>query len=322
MRGRVLLFYVGRRLLLLIPVTLLVTVAVFLLASLVPGGVVAVILQGHPTNTAVVEALRQKYHLSDPIYIQYIAWLGNVLHGDLGRSVLTSEPVSYAIMSRLALTVELNAGGLLLALCVGVPLGIIAATKQGRGRDRAVVGVAIFGSSAPHFIVALVILYVFAERLALFPLFGTGTDDVGDRLWHMVLPVVSLAIGPLALITKITRASVLDLIERDHVLFARARGVSEFRILVVYVLRNALIPIVTTAGLLLIGLLTGTVFVETIFGLPGLGQLLVSSVKGTDIPMIQGLVLVFAIWVVIANVFIDIVYVLIDPRVGFERAAR
>lgn len=321
MRGRALLIYVGRRLLLLVPVTLLVTMAVFSLASLVPGGVVAVILEGHPTNTAVVEALRQKYHLNDPVYIQYLAWLWAVMHGDLGRSILTSQPVSYAIMSRLPLTVSLNAGGLLLALGVGIPLGVLAATRQGRGRDRAAVGLAIFGSSAPHFIVALVILYVFAEKLALFPIFGTGGDGLGDRLWHMVLPVVSLAIGPLALITKITRASVLDLVERDHVLFARARGVSELRILVVYVLRNALIPIVTTAGLLLIGLLTGTVFVETIFGLPGLGGLLVTSVKGTDIPMIQGLVLILAIWVVTANVIVDVVYVLIDPRVGFERAA-
>lgn len=321
MRGRALLFYVGRRLVLLVPVTLLVTIAVFLLASLVPGGVVAVVLAGHPTDTTTVEALRHKYHLDEPIYIQYLAWLVNVLHGDLGRSVLTSQPVSYAILTRLPLTVALNAGGLLLALSVGVPLGILAATKQGQGRDRAVVGVAIFGSSAPHFIVALVILYIFAEVLAWFPLFGIGSEDLGDRLWHMVLPIVSLAIGPLALVTKITRASVLDLIERDHVVFARARGVSELRILVVYVLRNALIPIVTTAGLLLIGLLTGTVFVETIFGLPGLGGLLVSSVKGTDIPVIQGLVLVLAIWVVIANVFIDVLYVLIDPRVGFERAA-
>ncbi len=321
MRGRALLFYVGRRLLLLVPVALLVTIVVFLLASLIPGGVVAVVLAGHPTDTATVEALRNKYHLNDPIHIQYLAWLENVLHGDLGRSILTSQPVSYAIMSRLPLTVMLNAGGLLLALLVGVPLGILAATRQGRGPDRAVVGVTIFGSSAPHFIVALVILYVFAVQLGWFPLFGVGSDDIGDRLWHMVLPIVALAVGPLAFITKITRASVLDLIERDHIAFARARGISEVRILVVYMLRNALIPVVTAAGLLLIGLLTGTVFVETVFGLPGLGGLLVSSVKGSDIPVIQGLVLVLATWVVIANVLIDVLYVLIDPRVGFERAA-
>jgi peptide/nickel transport system permease protein len=309
-RGKALVYYFGRRLLMLVPVTLLVTVAVFLLASLVPGGVVAVVLAGHPTDTATVEALRLKYHLNDPIYVQYLAWLGNVLHGDLGRSILTSQPVSYAITTRLPLTLELNLGGLLLALVVGVPLGILAATKQGRARDRGVVGLAVFGSSAPHFIVALVILYVFAELLGWFPLFGVGTDDPVDRAWHMVLPIVSLAIGPLAFVTKITRASMLDLIEQDHIYFARARGLSEFRIMVVYLLRNALIPVVTAAGLLLVGLLTGTVFVETIFGLPGLGGLLVAAVRGNDIPTIQGL----------ANLFIDALYVLIDPRVAFERS--
>jgi peptide/nickel transport system permease protein len=319
-RGKALVYYFGRRLLMLVPVTLLVTVAVFLLASLVPGGVVAVVLAGHPTDTATVEALRLKYHLNDPIYVQYLAWLGNVLHGDLGRSILTSQPVSYAITTRLPLTLELNLGGLLLALVVGVPLGILAATKQGRARDRGVVGLAVFGSSAPHFIVALVILYVFAELLGWFPLFGVGTDDPVDRAWHMVLPIVSLAIGPLAFVTKITRASMLDLIEQDHIYFARARGLSEFRIMVVYLLRNALIPVVTAAGLLLVGLLTGTVFVETIFGLPGLGGLLVAAVRGNDIPTIQGLVLVLAIWVVLANLFIDALYVLIDPRVAFERS--
>jgi peptide/nickel transport system permease protein len=321
MRGRALVYYFGRRLLMLVPVTFLVTLAVFLLASLVPGGVVAVVLAGHPTDTATVEALQAKYHLNDPIYVQYLAWLGNVIHGDLGRSILTSQPVSYAIMTRLPLTVELNLGGLLLALIVGIPLGILAATRQGRARDRGVVGIAVLGSSTPHFILALVILYVFAELLGWFPLFGVGTDYPPDRLWHMVLPIVSLAIGPLAFVTKITRASMLDIIDRDHIAFARARGVSELRIMLVYLLRNALIPVVTAAGLLLIGLLTGTVFVETIFGLPGLGGLLVSSVKGNDIPMIQGLVLVLAIWVVLANLFIDALYVVIDPRVGFERSA-
>ena len=322
MRGLRLLKYVGRRLLMVVPVTLLVTIVVFLLASLVPGGVVAVVLAGHPTDTATVEALRLKYHLNDPIYAQYFAWLVNVLQGDLGRSVLTSQPVSYAISTRLPLTLALNVGGLLLALLVGVPLGILAGTRQGRTQDRLAVGFAVFGSSAPHFIVALVILYIFAALLGWFPLYGTGSDDILDKAWHMVLPVIALAIGPLALITKITRAAVLDLVDQDHVAFARARGIPELRIMVIYVLRNALIPVVTAAGLLLIGLLTGTVFVEWVFGLPGLGGLLVSSVKGSDIPMIQGLVLVLAIWVVIANLLIDTLYVLIDPRVAFERVGR
>ena len=165
-------------------------------------------------------------------------------------------------------------------------------------------------------------LYVLALKLGWFPIFGAGSSSFGDRLHHLALPIIVLGIGGMALMMRITRVAMLEHLEQDYVLFARARGLSSYRVVVLYGFRNSLIPILTAAGLLLIGILTGSPFVETVFGLPGLGALLVSSVEQVDVPMIQGLVLVVAIWIVLANILIDMLYALVDPRVAFGRAAR
>jgi peptide/nickel transport system permease protein len=177
----------------------------------------------------------------------------------------------------------------------------------------------VFGSSAPSFVVALLFLWIFAQKLGLFPLFGAGDGSIVTRLHHLVLPAIVMAIAPMALVMKITRASMLDQIGQDHIAFARARGLSERRVVLVYGLRNALIPVLTAAGLLFVGLLTGTVFVETVFGLPGLGSLLISAVRTSDIPVIQGIALMIGIWIVVANLLIDLAYALVDPRVDFAR---
>lgn len=319
MRNRGVGLYLMRRLLALVPLAIAVTIVVFLLLSLVPGGPVAALIGEHATNTQTVDALRAKYHLDQPLYRQYFYWVGNVLHGDLGRSIFTSEPVVSAIKSRLGVTLTLNIAGIVVTLVVGVVTGTIAAVRRGRMLDRLVVGTNTLLSSAPAFVLAIVALYVFALKLKLFPLFGTGNGGTADRLWHLTLPALVMAIGPLAFVTKITRAAMLDELDRDHVAFARARGLSQTRIVIRYGLRNALIPIITASGLLLISLLTGTVFVESVFGLPGLGGLLVSSINNTDIPVIQGIVLMVAIWIILANILIDFLYVVVDPRVSFGR---
>lgn len=319
MRGRGIGLYLVRRLLTLIPLVLAVTVVVFLLLSLVPGGPVAALIGEHATNTETVDALRVKYHLNDPLYRQYLYWMGNVLRGDLGQSIFTSQPVLSAIRSRLGVTLTLNVVGIVITLTLGILTGTIAAVRRGRPLDRLVVGTNTLLSSAPAFVVAIVALYVLGVRLKIFPLFGTGDGSRLDWIWHLTLPALVMAIGPLAFITKITRAAMLDELERDHLAFARARGLSSTRIIVRYGLRNALIPIITASGLLLISLLTGTVFVEAVFGLPGLGGLLVSSINNTDIPVIQGIVLMVAVWIILANILIDLLYVLVDPRVNFGR---
>ena len=303
----------------LVPIALAITLAVFLLTSLIPGGAVAALLNGRPTSDENVANLRAKYGLDQPLVTQYWDWLTGVVQGDLGRSFRTSQLVSDSIKDRFLLTITLNSFALTLAVLVGVPLGTWAAMRRGRTSDRAVVGLTVFGSSAPSFVVALLFLWIFAQKLGLFPLFGAGDGSIVTRLHHLVLPAIVMAIAPMALVMKITRASMLDQIGQDHISFARARGLSERRVILVYGLRNALIPVLTAAGLLFVGLLTGTVFVETVFGLPGLGSLLISAVRTSDIPIIQGIALMIGIWIVVANLLIDLAYALVDPRVDFAR---
>jgi peptide/nickel transport system permease protein len=321
MRNRGLLGYLGRRLLMLIPLALLVTFVVFMLTSLVPGGPVAALLGGKATDTATVEAIKEKYRLNDPLIVQYLHWLGGVFHGDLGTSIFTSQPVSTAIGDRIGVTVALNVIGITLALLVGVTMGITAAYHRGSTLDRMVVGLNVFLGSTPHFVFAIGALFFFGYKLDWFPLYGLGEGGFWDTAWHLVLPGLVMAVGSLGFVTKMTRASMLDQLDQDYVAFAKARGLGFRRILSAYTLRNALVPILTTAGLLVIGLLTGTVFVEAIFGIPGLGGMLVDAVTNSDVPVIQGLVLVIAAWIILANLVIDLLYAMVDPRVTFSRAA-
>ncbi|MGO9659069.1 MAG: ABC transporter permease [Acidimicrobiales bacterium] len=309
--------YALRRLGLLVPLVFLITVVVFLLAHLVPGGPVAALLGEHATNTATVNAIKARYHLNESLLSQYGAWAGQVLRGNLGTSIFTSQPVASEIVQRLPTSVALNAAGLVLALAVGVPLGSMAAARRGGLVDRVAVGIGIFLSSMPNFVMAIALLYLLAIRYAVFPLEGLGTN-FGSDVYHLLLPSVVMAIGPLGFVTKITRASMLEQRQADYVAFARARGIPGHRIYAAYVLRNALIPLLTASGLIIASSLTATVFVEDVFGIPGLGGLLVTSVENTDIPVIQGLVLIVATWVVAVNVVVDLCYVSIDPRVSFK----
>ena len=310
--------YAVRRLLLLIPLVFVVTVVVFLLSSIVPGGPVAALLGGHATNTATVNAIRARYHLNDSLFSQYIAWAGQLIHGNLGTSIFTSEPVKQEILTRLPITLVLNAIALFGSLIVGLGLGMLAARFRGGRVDRLSVGVSIFTSSAPSYVVAIAFVYLFAIKLQFLPVEGLG-DGLSSQAEHLIIPGLVMILGPLGFVTKIARASMLEQLDTDYVAFARARGVPKRRIYVRYVLRNAMVPILTASGLMIVSALTATVFVEDVFGISGLGGLLVEAVENTDIPVIQGLVLVTAIWVVLANIVIDLLYVAIDPRVSFGR---
>ncbi len=310
--------YALRRVLLLIPLVFVVTVVVFLLSSIVPGGPVAALLGGHATNTATVNAIRARYHLNDSLFSQYIAWVGQVLHGNLGTSIYTSQPVSQEILNRLPVTLILNAVAIVVSIIVGVSLGMVAARFRGGRVDRIAVGISIVTSSAPSYVLAIALVYLLAIKYPILPVEGLGTG-LSSEAEHLILPAIVMALAPLGFVTKIARAAMLEQLSTDYVAFARARGIPRRRIYLRYVLRNALVPILTASGLLIVTALTATVFVEDVFGIPGLGGLLVDAVENTDIPVIQGLVLVTAIWVVIANILIDLLYVVIDPRVSFGR---
>lgn len=320
MKGESIWAYVARRLLVAVPLILLISLGVFALVNLAPGDPARALLGSRQASPDTLAAIREQYNLDEPFIVQYLIWLGNALTGDLGRSIQGSQLVTTMIADRLALTVFLGLYGSLVALGIGIPLGILAAFKHGSEIDRGVVTLGVLGVSAPAFATGIFLLYVFGVILGWFPIFGPGEGFV-DRLWHLTLPAVALGISVLGLVVKITRASTLEELQKDYVAFARARGLDRRRITMSYLLRNALIPVVTAAGLIVVGLLTGAVLVEVTFGLPGLGSLLVTAVTQRDIPVIQGIVLILAIFVVLMHVAIDVLYTLIDPRIRFGRMA-
>jgi peptide/nickel transport system permease protein len=311
--------YVRRRLLVLVPLALFVTLASFLLTHSAPGGPIAALLQDQPTSPEVIAAIKEKYRLDQPLLVQYYDWLVGVLHGDFGRSILTNESVLTEIGRRVDITLFLNGMGIVIAICLGIPLGVVAALRRGRFLDRSLVAVSVLLMSTPAFALALFLLYFLGFKAGLFPLYGPG-DWVVSRVHHLALPAIVLGLHGMGFVMRLTRASMLEQFEQDYVAFARARGLGSFHITVRYALRNALIPITTAAGLLMTGLLTGAVLVETVFGLPGLGTLLVNAVIGGDFPLIQGTLLIIAAWIIMVNIVVDIAYVYIDPRVGFEKA--
>jgi peptide/nickel transport system permease protein len=311
--------YVRRRLLILIPLAFIVTVAAFGLTHAAPGGPVAALLQDQAASPATIAAIKEKYKLNDSVPVQYWSWIEGVAQGDFGRSIITNDSVLNEIRTRIDVTLTLNVAGICIAILLGIPLGILAALRRGRALDRLLVTVSVLFMSTPAFALGLFALYFLGFKAGLFPLYGPGSWVV-SRVHHLALPALVLGLHGMGFEMRLTRAAMLEQFEQDYVAFARARGLSSLHVTVRYALRNALIPVVTAAGLLFTGLLTGSVLVETVFSLPGLGTLLVNSVIAGDFPMIQGLLVIIAIWVILVNIAVDVLYAFIDPRVGFAKA--
>ena len=275
----------------------------------------------HEAKNLKKRAVREQYHLNGPFLERYFHWAADAAQLDFGKSIRTSEPVAHGIWQRLSLTSQLAGLAFLVTLLLGIPLGVLAAVRRTKLVDRGVVFFSVVGLSAPAFASGVLLLYVFAVRLPWFPAFGQGAGFL-DRLKHLVLPAAALALTATGLVVKITRAAFVTELEKDYVTFARARGIPPSRVLFRFVLRNAATPIVTAAGLILAYMLAGSVLVEVTFALPGIGALLVDSVTSQDIPMVQGLAMLIAALVVVANLVVDLVYPLIDPRIVFGKSAR
>jgi peptide/nickel transport system permease protein len=307
------------RLAVAIPLLFLISLGVFALVHVAPGDPVRALLGTKSADPETLAALREKYHLNDPFIVQYGKWLWQVLHGDLGRSINGNRKVWNAIAERASVTLMLSAIGTAIVLVFGILLGMIAAFRRGTRLDRALVMFGVFGISSPAFVTGIFLLYFFGVVLGWFPTFGVGRSNFGDMIWHLTLPALALALSVMAIVVKITRAAMIEELDRDYVTFARARGLSATRITFAYVLRNALIPVITAAGIVVVGLLASAIYVEVTFALPGLGSLTVDAVQKRDIPLIQGTTLVFACFVVAINLIIDVVYTLIDPRIRFGK---
>jgi peptide/nickel transport system permease protein len=310
--------YITRRLLALAPVLLIVATVGFFLIYLTPGDPAAVMLGPDATDEDLA-ALRQIMGLDRPLLVQLGRWYARMLRGDLGYSIFLQRPVLQAIYERLEPTGLLTVLSLLLAIAIGVPAGIAAAVRRNTWVDQASMGVALVGVSVPNFWLGLNLILLFSVYLGLFPVAGYVplADSPAGTLRTLVLPAVTLGISASALIARMTRSSMLEVLGQDYVRTARAKGNRERRVVYWHALRNAMIPTVTVIGLALGGLLAGAVVTETVFALPGVGRLVISSVLRRDYPVVQGVLMFIAAVYVLVNLLIDVIYVYLDPRVKY-----
>lgn len=310
--------YVVRRLLALLPVLLIVATVGFFLIYLTPGDPAAVMLGPDATNEDL-DNLRHLMGLDRPLAVQLVRWYGRTLRGDLGYSIFLQRPVLQAIYERLEPTVLLTAMSLLIAIAIGIPAGVVAAVRRNSWLDQLSMGIALFGVSVPNFWLGLNLILFFSVYLGLFPVAGYVPVDqsVYGALRSLTLPAVTLGISASALIARMTRSSMLEVLGQDYIRTARAKGNEERRVISRHALRNAMIPTVTVIGLALGGLLAGAIVTETVFALPGVGRLVISSVLRRDYPVVQGVLMFIAAIYVFVNLLIDVLYVYLDPRVKY-----
>jgi peptide/nickel transport system permease protein len=310
--------FIARRLIAIVPVLAVVAVFVFLMLRLTPGDPAAVIAGDNATSEQI-DMIRQKLGLTLPIWEQFGIWIGNMLHGNFGESYFFKKTVAELIAQRIEPTLALAICTMVLALAISVPLGVIAAYRQGSLLDRVVMGVSVLGFSVPSFVIGYCLIYVFAIQLGWVPVQGYTRIGVDFRgfLEHMILPSISLGIIYVALVARITRASVLEVLNEDYIRTARAKGLSNRVVLMRHALRNAAVPILTVIGIGVALLIGGAVVTESVFGLPGLGRLTVEAVLSRDFPTIQTVILMFSVVYVVINLLIDISYSLFDPRIRY-----
>lgn len=311
--------FIVRRIVSMLPVLLLVSFAAFSLIWLVPGDA-AVMILGPDVDKATVEKLRQSLGLDRSLPVQYGSWLGRAVQGDLGRSLRDNRPIASAVTERLPATLELSALAMLVALTIGIPAGILTATKRGTWIDYIGSVISISGISMPNFWLGILLILGFSVYLGLLPPSGYVplSESVRGNLELMVMPAFTLGLALAATVARQSRASVLQVLELDYVRTARAKGAREGRVIGVHVLKNALIPVVTIIGLQIARLAGGAVITETIFGIPGVGRLAVDSLLARDFPVIQAVVLLMAIAVVVSNLLVDVVYAYLDPRIRYS----
>ncbi len=310
--------YVLRRLLLMAPVAFLVTIAVFMLIHLTPGDP-ALILLGEDRTPQAIAAIHQQLGLDKPLYEQYVAWLGRIVHGDLGRSVSTHQPVTIAIGERLPATLELGAVALLWSLLVAIPLGTIAAVRRGSFADHLATGITVGGVSIPNFFIGIVLIFVLSVTLRIFPFGGyvPFSSDWFENLRHVVLPAITLGTAGAAINMRFTRSSMIEVLNQDFIRTARAKGASWQRVVFIHALRNALIPVITIVGLQIGGIIEGAVVTESVFTWPGVGRLAVESIFNRDYTVVQGIVLAAAFSFMFANLLVDLAYAWLDPRISY-----
>jgi peptide/nickel transport system permease protein len=310
--------YLLRRVFAAIPVMGVVALVVFLLLRLTPGDPAAV-LAGDNATPAQLERIRTSLGLNEPLYIQFITWINKLLHGDLGVSLISNVPVLKMIGQRVEPSISLAVATIILSVLVAVPLGVIAAWKQGTWIDRFVMGLSVLGFSVPVFVIGYVLMQIFAIDHRWLPVQGYKSifDGFGPFFQRIVLPTLSLSFIYVALIARMTRTSMLDVLGEDYVRTARAKGIGEIPVLFRHALRNAAVPVITVIGTGFALLISGVVVTESVFNLPGIGRLTVDAVLARDYPVIQAMILLTSGVYVAVNLLIDVAYTLLDPRIRY-----
>jgi len=310
--------YILRRIVATIPVVLIVAVLVFLMLRLTPGDPAAVIA-GDNANAEQIAAIRARLGLDQPIVVQFFIWFGQILHGDFGESFFFKKSVAELIASRLEPTLALSLSTIVIAVLVAVPLGVLAAYKQGTLVDRIVMGFSVLGFSVPVFVIGYSLIYLFAIELNWLPVQGYQriADGFGGFLARLILPSLTLSVIYIALIARMTRTSVIDVLGEDYIRTARAKGQVEIKVLVRHALANAAVPIVTVIGLGVALLIGGVVVTESVYGIPGLGRLTVDAVLARDYPTVQAVILLFSVAYVLINLLVDLTYTFLDPRIRY-----
>ena len=312
--------YIFRRILTLIPVLLGISFLVFLILHLTPGDPALIIL-GPKANATSLAVLRHDLGLDQPFFVQYFRWLGRVLQGDWGRSIQLKREVLPLLLQRFQATIYLTLSSAFLAVLFGIPVGIISATRQYSLLDRSSMIAVLVGFSMPVFWLGIILQIVFSVWLGILPVSGMQSpDQTGwpDRLRHLVLPAITLAVGAAVIIARMTRSSMLEVLQQDYIRAARAKGQSQRSVVYRHALRNALIPVVTVVGLQVGYLLGGDILVEIVYSWPGIGSLMINGIMARDFPLVQGAILLVATSYVVVNLVVDITYAYVDPRIHYK----
>lgn len=315
-----LLNYIFKRILSLIPVLFVVSIVIFLIIHLTPGDPASVIL-GQDATEEQIQDLREQLGLNEPIHEQYISWVAGVFKGDFGTSIFMKQPVLEAIVDHLQPTLSLALLAQIISLFIAIPLGIAAANRRGSLQDQSIMGLSLMGMSVPSFLLGLFLILLFGVQLGWLPVAGYQPLSTGiwNHLKYLIMPAISLGAIQAALIARMTRTSMLEVLNTNYIKTARAKGVKNYNIVYRHALRNAFLPILTVVGQTFGTLVAGAVVTETIFNIPGIGQLIINSVERRDYAVIQGVVLFVTFTYVFLNLVIDLLYGFIDPRVRLDR---
>ena len=314
--------YVVKRILVAIPVFLGITFAVYLLVNMAPGGPLDILASQGGMSQIDLQVLKESMGLNKPLIVRYFLWLGDLFKGNLGISYRTSQEVNLMISQRIGASLILTGSGTLMALIIGIPLGIMSAYKPYSKWDSISSAVSFIGASAPNFFLSLLVIYIFAVKLRIFPTSGmystSGNKSMADLLMHLFLPACIICIQPIGNYIKQTRASLMEVLNEEYIKTARAKGLREKRVIVFHAFRNSLIPVVTSFSLSIPFLIGGAVVTEQIFSWPGIGSLMITAINNRDYPVIMGVAVLISVTVLVANLLLDLVYAVLDPRISYD----